>query len=240
MLRVRQCIGFTVAEVLIVLGVIGIIANMVMPTLISGVDNRRFRSGAMTALKLVSTAVNQMAYENGGVLWDRSDSNGYNRSLEMLNSFGEHLKYLKTGYENIYKEPIYYYNSSASSSMNIPGYWHSAFLSNGMFIRYMDWGGASPTCDHTATSLTGFAGSLSNLCGGVQIDTNGVKPPNMIGKDVIFFWIQNPSGDSYVVIPAGSKDDGLDCSVEKTTSCINDTFAICGVGCTTDLIYTQQ
>src|SRR5574344_935485 len=57
--------AFTLAEVLIVLGIIGIVAAMTIPTLMTKIQDREFKIAAKKAYSVTQAAMKQMNYDNG-------------------------------------------------------------------------------------------------------------------------------------------------------------------------------
>lgn len=60
--------GFTLAEVLITLGIIGVVAAMTMPVLINNVRNKQLETAFKGAYSILSQAVQQVANDEGGNL----------------------------------------------------------------------------------------------------------------------------------------------------------------------------
>jgi len=72
-------LGFTLAEVLIVLGIIGIVANMTIPTLIQNVQAEEYITTYKRVYSDISSVVKDIIDENGmgslaGVLTDSDDT----------------------------------------------------------------------------------------------------------------------------------------------------------------------
>lgn len=65
-LPVRHFSGFTLAEVLITLGIIGVVAAMTMPVLISKYRDRQYVVGLKKAVAILDNAYRLAIYENGG------------------------------------------------------------------------------------------------------------------------------------------------------------------------------
>ena len=57
--------GFTLAEVLITLVIIGVIAAMTIPTLINKTNNQEYVSRLKKAYSVLSAATNQLIFEDG-------------------------------------------------------------------------------------------------------------------------------------------------------------------------------
>src|SRR5574344_665856 len=57
--------GFTLAEILIVLLIIGVIFAMTLPTLMTKIQDREFKTAAKKAYSETTSALKKMEYDNG-------------------------------------------------------------------------------------------------------------------------------------------------------------------------------
>lgn len=64
----NRILGFTLAEVLITLSIIGIVASMIIPSLFSSYQEMAFKKGAKKAFSQASSALAQIKNENGNTL----------------------------------------------------------------------------------------------------------------------------------------------------------------------------
>lgn len=64
--------GFTLSEVLITLGIIGVIAAFTIPTLLKNIQDLQYKNAWKKTFSVYSNAIRKMAYDNGGELgsWD--------------------------------------------------------------------------------------------------------------------------------------------------------------------------
>ena len=62
--RHKQIKGFTLAEVLITLGVIGVVAALTIPALVSNSSKSELKSRFQKANAIVNIAVTQLVYDN--------------------------------------------------------------------------------------------------------------------------------------------------------------------------------
>lgn len=60
--------GFTLAEVLITLGIIGIVAAMTLPALINQTQGKELETGLKKAYSVIQSAFNQMGYDEGQII----------------------------------------------------------------------------------------------------------------------------------------------------------------------------
>lgn len=207
--RFQRYTGFTLAEVLITLGVIGVVAAMTLPIMIQNSQKQRY----ITALKKFYTIFNQvlviMANDYGcngdlkctGVFSDEDGNFG-------LTGIGKIATYFKTakvcgnsttsGSADCF--PVsenYNYDGSSVSFDN-------ANTSNG--YKFITADGMSVFLWPT-TNCSGAPGSspLSMVCGVVYVDINGMSPPNLYGRDSFIFTISNGKGP--MLYPYGGADD---------------------------------
>ena len=184
--------AFTLAEVLITLGIIGVVAAMTLPTLVQKHQEK------VTIAKLKkSYSVMQQAYlmavnEKGPIeTWGILKSNDgrddeapditlYNDKENILDHLKDYLKVTKyCGLEKgcWYSTPMYSLNGGIFEYPD-KGYYSKAILADGSMIMA-----------YTETSSSGF----------YRIDVNGKTPPNTLGKDIFTFMIKKDR-----VIPWGS------------------------------------
>jgi prepilin-type N-terminal cleavage/methylation domain-containing protein len=152
--------GFTLAEVLITLGIIGIVAAMTIPTLMNQTGQAEFKSGFKKIISTLSQAVTMSVALNST---DFSTLNSTPTTDEgsVYGMFNARMNVIKT-----------VYNADAGlggtpASIGTSNY--TLFFNDGMVVSF-------PTvCGQTA--LTGAA--ATSVCKAV-IDTNGIKKPNKL------------------------------------------------------------
>lgn len=197
--------GFTLAEVLITLGVIGVVAAITMPTLI---QNHR-KHEVETKLKKVYSMVNQAIKLSEVEYGDISGWNDYSDSMvtieervEMFNKYiGKNMQILKTekAEDNAYiylsdgsilnlrhGTTIYYLINKKAKNKPVPGANQFMFrftvnehTNNGVrgFEPYMfNWLGTKDDLYHASDGVYGCADSSGNFCTKL-IQYNGWKIP---------------------------------------------------------------
>lgn len=176
--------AFTLAEILITLGIIGIIAAMTLPSLINKINNKEHEARFKTAYSLAYQAVQLMGNEDPQ-LWqtycaknsnsevasnrdnDFSFIKDFSKQFQVLNLYEKPLNNLTNiGYKNGY----FYQSGKGKSAFNRDSHNNGAFIAkNGMIIY---------------SSGCWWVNSLDFV-----IDTNGHKGPNKFGYDVFYFQI---------------------------------------------------
>lgn len=203
----RRHFAFTLAEVLITLGIIGVVAAMTMPTLIQ----KQQEKATVTALKKFNSVLSQ-AYqlaiteygpiENWGLLGTRdfdtesATNNDTTKasSDEYLNRFQPYLKIVKrckVGESNCFAPVVYRQLYGGAYKDMRDNLFNSAIMSDGMAITF-------EVFNADCSRKIGEGKHLSNVCGSVFVDINGNKNPNQFGYDFFSFYITK-----YGVIPRG-------------------------------------
>lgn len=163
-------IAFTLAEVLITLGIIGVVAAMTLPNLIVNFQKKQTAAQLKTAYSLLNQAYLASLLDNGEVEnwdWDKLEVPGYDFGTKYI------IPYLKSSS----KAPNYMWytpNGNYTNYNQSLGY----TLSNGMILRF--WG---------LNFVNGTSGNYYKTHLMMFVDINGTKKPNKLGKDVFVFSI---------------------------------------------------
>ena len=178
--------AFTLAEVLITLGIIGVVAAMTMPSLIQNYQEKATVTKLKKCYSLVSQAYVSILNDEGG-----SDTLQAGDDLEMMEKFGKYLKYQKTCGRNKGCFPNVTYKSVTGNGYSK---WEDdttdrsrAILTDGtliMFNKSAMWGGNEG----------------NYLYAQIYVDINGFKGPNQLGRDFFYFYISPEK-----IVPAGAK-----------------------------------
>lgn len=211
--------AFTLAEVLITLGIIGVVAALTMPALIQKQEEK----SRVVALKKFYSAISQ-AY-NGAVneygtpdLWGINETN----AVPLLKNLEKYMKFVKfcavnekchnsdsiLARNNVKFPNSYYFN---------PGFTrrYAGILADGMII-------SAYVLDSNCKYVLGTGKTLENICGEYIVDVNGNKKPNQLGEDVFLFNITQ-----YGITPVGTQFY-TDPSYDFNSGCLNSTV---GWGC---------
>lgn len=193
--------AFTLAEVLITLGIIGIVAAMTLPTLIQKNNER----ATVTKVKKFYSVMNQallLSIKDNGYVDEWSflefdTETGSNISDKFVSYLKPYLKIIKdcgknpgciapNNYKELDNSPFGNYNDSKSH--------YKMILADGSYLWIRR--GYGTECQ-SVDSWT------KNVCGVIWTDINGKKQPNVIGKDVFVFFILKDR-----IIPHTNKDCG--------------------------------
>ena len=177
--------GFTLAEVLITLGIIGVVAALTAPALIQSANSAKTGPALSKAVASFENATQLLLQEEGSS--SITGLMGNNLSTTGSGSFWDKLsKYLKIVRDDR-KSYISYtpYHSNSGSYNPVSGSWtHNAFYSEDKMIYYI-------IPDYKRSSYA-YANIPSNqLIGNVYIDINGAAKPNKQAKDIFRFYLYN-------------------------------------------------
>lgn len=220
--------GFTLAEVLITLGIIGVVAAITMQVLITKSNEAGFKAAWKKTYSVFSNATNKIMQENGGSMVDLTCEETANSPDCMRIKYEEYVNVLKSckDYQPWGKcfHPLSgnYYDTvkllDGSSHIYMNTYPFSCSGSSGMILK----DGTLVLINYQDRNCQSGPGAnvegLTNVCGWITVDVNGFKAPNTIGKDIfIMLTLKNglkPAGVgtlSGTCIPTG---DGRGCSAK--------------------------
>ena len=165
--------AFTLAEVLITLGIIGVVAAMTMPTLIHKTQNKQLQTAFKSAYSILSQTISYLHHEYGDGLvsyytYKQTDADGnfisYPNASKLQDDFYNSAN-LKVVGDCEYSGKVMNYNRT-----------NEAYIDRG--TRTPDKALANGMCFNLKVNA-----SLINL----SVDVNGLKGPNQLGHDIFFF-----------------------------------------------------
>ena len=200
--------AFTLAEVLITLAIIGVVAALTLPTLLSNYQKKEWvtrfiktHAEITQAFQLLKAKENTSTLSNSS-LWGKMTEpcNGVNFNEPVCEEFRDGLLNIFVGseivtYDNYSESQIKFLNGSTS---DIPVTNAVIRLNNGATIS----GGFYPKPKESQYDVKSLGGNLYNIIASFYIDMNGPKGPNTLGRDVFAFYVSDDGTLHYV----GSKD----------------------------------
>lgn len=165
--------GFTLAEVLLTLGIIGIVAAMTIPTVIKNINDVQFKSAYKKAYSSAVNAFNMVKSQEGEFNTLNSSTDGANACLNW-DLFSSKFKKAKVCNNS---DNAMCWSTAGESSNTGPASSARAFIDN-----------------------SGAAWSMRGLCSGAGawsvswfvVDTNGFTMPNKYGQDRwVFSWVMS-------------------------------------------------
>lgn len=216
--------GFTLAELLITLGIVGVVAVLTAPTLITSGQNR---ANAARLSVVVSTLENAFATAivkdgvadlYGTRMWSvvKASGNGDKVTLnweasedniaEFVGELGRYMHlngFKKESYKTYYGSvgPYAMTSSGGKGTKADLGGPFPIELKNGavIFIRAFANGDSS---ERTEDDIVKLGGTLYTNAADVFIDVNGKNAPNIVGRDLFTFYV----GGDGTLFPAGGVD----------------------------------
>ena len=221
--------AFTLAEVLITLGIIGVVAAMTIPTLVANYKEKELVNQAKTGYSIIQNAVQITMAQNGFSSY--RDIFSLNLShLEILELLTQNLSVTKicnTGDKSCWPETIKFeqkkYNNGVTYGKTMY-YAPTAVLKNGMRIMVQRFN-YQGNCNYTYTAIkkdeagnpiineeTGEQEIIyytTPRCGQIIIDVNGPAGPNQLGADTFDLGIYPDSTSLYNTSYTFMKDGKL-------------------------------
>ena len=204
-------VAFTLAEVLITLGIIGIVAALTLPTLISNYKEKAFVVAAKKNYSVLTNAINKWNEDNGVVgdasaFW-QSEATDDDLTLALSKELNatKVCTYAKLKECGGAYDILQYKKMNDGSGNTTQENWISQrariILADGTFVSLQPGKIYNTNCERVlwandkdqngnftedSTSPSGFKGHYltHNVCGRLAFDTNGLKGPNQIGVDV--------------------------------------------------------
>lgn len=227
----KKKLAFTLAEVLITLGIIGVVVSMTIPTLYNNYCQRQWVAGLT---KFASTL------QNAVVLWkqDMGCYDTYNcirmQSLpnNNVNNFHQILAFMKISQSVVGgntknwlpNDTLDYYGNATSASFGKVSHQASSDLENFQLQ------------DGTTFSVNSASDGFN-----VTVDVNGSKGPNRVGKDTFFLTIGKKSGKDIYFYPYYANSSGVNslglCGVNSASCDPDNTDPTVGNGAS-PTIYT--
>ena len=230
--------AFTLAEVLLTLTIVGIIASYTIPALIQNVEVAQNRIAFKQSYSILSSVATKVASNNSYNL-----VNVFETEDDFLNEFKPHLNYIQecanARTDGCWTHPYYQLNGEVVDSQEmlelcpdgVGNHEYDAvtglILNNKASILFQY--PISSSCDSCNNR------GLRDKCGVIHIDVNGAKKPNTLGKDIYAV---------YLLKDGTIKPYGYNASVPEMSSCIQpgdaswDGASNTGYGCA--LQYLKQ
>lgn len=195
--------GFTLAEVLIALGVIGIIAAITVPAIIQNQQERSTVSALKKADATLSQAYLRAKSKYGEPNnWTASTGGAgasafFNKMKEFLNVS---LNCARTAGLGCFAKGVNYHNldNSTTSILDNQTSYDKIKLADGISMLFM-------LNTNACTDTGGSSLNLKNsICGSIYVDINSDKDPNVLGKDTFGFYVTK-----YGIVPLGTPADNL-------------------------------
>ena len=174
-------IAFTLAETLITLGIIGIVAALTLPSVITNYKEKQTVAQLKKTYSILAQAFELAKQEYGNVsTWGLGGMYDPQTHITLANNF---KRYMKVGTDCVGKSHEYTSKHCVDGSYSDVASYATFYTSDGTLLVFRNWGGNSNR-------------------GTVNIDINGRKGPNTFGKDKFLVFILNDK-----LLPAGAPED---------------------------------
>lgn len=200
-------IAFTLAEVLITLGIIGVVAAMTMPSLIQSYKEKATVTAVKQSYSIFAQALKMVTIDNPDLsaLTDSSLSAKENSQI-MFNEISKHIKKVKScDVDKKCMGNTYYLNLNNEKVSNWDTYNNlvTGVLANGTSFWIL--------------SLPASISGEETYAGQIGIDINGNKRPNKFGVD--FFWFTfNKNGELFAGRGQGPGGTYWNCELSPSNS----------------------
>ncbi len=215
--------AFTLAEVLITLGIIGVVAALTLPSVINNYQEK------VTVAKLkkfysIISQVHIQAIEEKGTPdnWELGGFLDVQGAENLINAWAPYLKITKFCGRNKGCYPNVAYKSLAGiSHYNINTYkpFATAQLADGFLID-------------TQIVTPHIVDGYGKVYGAVHVDINGKLGPNVYGKDHFRFYVTQTG-----IVPSGADTSW---NYNFYTACLNYVADIQGTACTAWVLYNEN
>lgn len=206
-------LAFTLAECLITLGIIGVVASLTMPSFIADYQERVYISKIKKVYYTLDQAVRRAVEDNGPVdAWPIDSGNdSFLRGAQITQIILPYLdgvKYCNWGdawgnkKASCFAAEYNYKRPNGASAAIWPNKYVMFMLKDGFAV--------SINSPHTSTWCSGKANDYAKDCGTISVDITGSSGPNVAGKDYVDFMITKNG-----VMPPGVKDGYYTNSFEK-------------------------
>lgn len=188
--------AFTLAEVLVTLAIIGVVASLTIPSLVKSYQDTANYTKWKKQYSIAKQAIKMIQANNGFA--NVSDPSIIRDDFEsVLGAF------VKKGNWNTMNTQYYNYYKNTTGQSSSTWISRTGLRSDGSMWGF--WTNAWVDCNGVSTN-----GVLTGICSEIRIDVNGTAPPNMFGKDLFWLWLVRNNG-VYDVYPYGSRGDGKVC-----------------------------
>lgn len=232
---IKKILAFTIAEILIVLAIIGIVAAYTIPSLINDSQKTVYVIGLKKAYSEINQVLSQITtdYNCTGDLRCTGIFGGNPHPGSIIASYMKIAKNCGTAQNQgcwsdstgiFLNDPpssaptsgmaVWYNGSGMGASINMEGDSSAALYYKFVTIDGMSFaiwdnstrGGYDEDDKNCAQDWsTHKSGHMTQTCGVVVVDVNGIKKPNILGRDTFIFWITNGKGP--LLYPRGGMDD---------------------------------
>lgn len=202
-------LGFTLAEVLITLGIVGVVASMTLPTLNNNVQKQSYEAGAKKAYNIISNAVGMYMVDQGTD--DLTETPLYNNQDGLRAFVNKYFRvsmdcgnrYYNSNGASCFAKEFYSMNRSSKSDISKAQCMQVVALADSMAMCF-DSGPIEDAAAGEDTNGDGVVDENDKVVSNnasfddgtpliIEVDINGPNGPNVTGRDV-FSYVVNRNG----------------------------------------------
>lgn len=199
--------AFTLAEVLITIGIIGVVAALTLPGVIENVQEKILINQLKVAYNRVNTAV-QMATEEYGTIdtWGETSAERIQKFKEIMPEYLKIVKMCPKGVKGCQPDGYLGCTGKTQANSGAQTLWtstNSMVLENGMILIFPDDDG-NYDCSKNIKTYSYDVSKKEEFwlwtCFGINIDINGLKKPNRTSEDYFGFYVVQDG-----IVPKGTQ-----------------------------------
>ena len=211
--------AFTLAEVLITLGIIGVVASMTLPAVINKINMKHYITLLKEDYSVLSQAHNSITAEYGsfpnGIQHCEGAEAQHRCLMEILSSKLKSIRTCETTYkENDSKNSCFtefskikLLNGSTAPRNYLSMSGATMILANGsVLLFFLD----AADCEFDYNGVFNY-----KRCGWVTIDVNGLEKPNTFGKDIYVLYIMDKAIKPLMYDYLAEENKNGDCTPES-------------------------
>jgi len=203
----KKQMGFTLAEVLITLGIIGVVAAITLPILIQNYRKHAYVNQLKKSVTILEQGFQKMLADNEVDSLDGTDVFGSIKNTncnamngvsqvncnDMIQNAKKYFNIVKVDsaknlndykYKSLnYNDGLKYPDAKANSAIWV--------LSDGSYLTRYDWRNVPKIEYSNCDVIRSKGGKMCGWIGKITVDVNGGKQPNVEGRDIFNFFISD-------------------------------------------------
>lgn len=214
-----KLIGFTLAEVLITLTILGVVAAITIPVVTKKINNAQKVVQLKKAYNTLSAAFDSLAMDVGGDITANyninSSTNDAAADAKTMYEFANKLNVIKncgSASGCLYTSPLKYLGGNNAFD-SLDSSWNNQYgkmiLADGTVVVFDNYGGS---CSNNAGTALAGSSIYQSVCAEIEVDINGASGPNQMGRDYFTFWLTKNG-----IYPMGIFNDGKTCELNSST-----------------------
>ncbi|MBP3924074.1 type II secretion system protein [bacterium] len=230
----RRKIAFTLAEVLITLGIIGVVAAMTLPALIQNYRKTVYVNQLKKSVSILEQGFQMMLADDG--VDNLQSTSVFSGTFELgstavstpnsrlLQNMQKYFKFVDL--QSIERNELKTLSGNSTNNYAITGSVAPMVkFSDGTLAAFVVLVGSStmgPSCDYLISS--NLVGKCDPSIGNIGIDVNGLKGPNQYGRDIFWFMLTNGGK----LVPYGSEKSSIIYSGNTLSNNWKEVSTLCG------------